>query len=323
MELPVVEVDLLTRLSAPKAGDALVTASVGPAGEAVAVWAAPDDAPALRPRDSGPGGVSFAGTRALWPVRARVTVHDPGLVSVTTVPRLRLPHLQVQPLPGGAVLLVGSRCQWRADGPDCNAAVYGPDGKKLAEAVLGDGIGHVMTDTSGHVWVGYFDEGIAGSKGWGGPGPEPVGSCGLARYSPQLRTVWRYQGQAGPIADCYALNVDGDAAWACYYTGFPVLHVDGGAVESWRNDVVGASAVAVAGPRVALYGGYGANSDRLAVGVLRGGQFQVTAEYRLALPGGGPVPSYAQVTGRGPALHFFVGADWYQLTITDIPLDPQ
>ena len=328
MELPVLEVGYQARLTAPQADDVLVSASVGPSGEAMAVWTAPDDAPAVRPLADGPtggrgGGVGFAGSRALWPVRARVAAYDPALFSVIQVSRLRLARPTVQPLPGGAVLLVGARCQWRADGADPNAVIYSANGKKVAEAVLGDGIEHVMTDTSGHVWVGYFDEGIAGSNGWGGDGAEPIGRCGLARLTPELKTIWRFRDDKvpfGEITDCYALNIDGESAWTSYYTNFPVVHVNGGAVEGWRNDVVGARAIAVAGARIALFSGYGANRDRLAIGVLRGGYFRVTCEYRLTLPDGEPLPPQVRVIGQGPTLHFFIGANWYQLTITDVPL---
>jgi hypothetical protein len=323
MGLPVLEVSLQARLTAPRDGDSLVCSSVGPSGEAVAVWADAADVPAVLPRADGVGGASFAGSRALWPVRARVTVQDPDIVSLTQVARLRLAHPTVQPLPGGAFLFVGSRCQWHADGPENNAVTYGPDGKKAAEAVLGDGIEHVQADIAGNVWVGYFDEGIAGYRSVDFPGPEPMGSCGLARFTPELKTAWRYPGADsafGAIEDCYALNVDGDTAWTTYYTSFPVVSVGGGKVDGWHNDVVGARAIAVAGARAALFSGYGANSDRLAVGVLRDGRFQVRGEFRVILPGGAPLPPHAHVIGRGPTLHFFVGTDWYQLTITDVPL---
>jgi hypothetical protein len=321
MALPVLGVRHQAHLQAPRAGDVRVCASVGPAGEAVAVWAAADDAPAVQPRSAGPHRASFARTRASWPVRARVTVHSPDLAGVTAVSRLRLAHLKVQPLPGGAVLLVGARCQWRGDGPDRNAVIYGADGKKLAEGVLGDGIQHVLADSAGQVWVGYFDEGVGGNKGWGYPGPEPLGSCGLVRFSPDLRPSWRYAAGDGPfgaISDCYALNVAGTTAWTCYYTGFPVVRIDQGEVTGWYNDVVGARGIAVAGTRAALFGGYGANHDRLAVGSLRGGHFQVTSEYRLTLPSGEPMPPQAEVVGRGRDLHFFVGDDWYQFTLLNL-----
>ena len=39
-------------------------------------------------------------------------------------------------------------------------------------------------------------------------------------------------------------------------------------MTGWHNDVKGASALAVAGSRIALFGGYGADRDRLAVAEL-------------------------------------------------------
>lgn len=322
MALPVVEVRHHRHLDAPRDGCVQVCASVGPAGEAVAVWTAAEDLPAVRPVAAGPSGSSFAGTRASWPVRAFVTVHAPDIACVTPVSRLRLAHLTVQPLPGGAVLLVGARCRWRNGGPDRNAVIYGADGKKVAEEVLGDGIEHVLTDSAGHVWVGYFDEGVGGNKGWGDPGPEPMGRCGLARFSPDLRSPWQYPSAGTPfggISDCYALNVDGTTAWTSYYTSFPVVRVSQGVATGWSNDVVGARGIAVAGSRAALFGGYGPNHDRLAIGKLQGGHFRVAGEYRLALPGGAPLPPRARVIGRGCTLHFFVDDDWYQFTLYNLP----
>ena len=59
------------------------------------------------------------------------------------------------------------------------------------------------------------------------------------------------------VSGCYALNVDDMCAWACYDFDFPVVRIRDGAVTGWRNDIKGASALAVAGSRVALFGGYG------------------------------------------------------------------
>ena len=90
----------------------------------------------------------------------------------------------------------------------------------------------------------------------------------------------------GPIDDCYALNVDGDCAWACYYSDFPVVLIRGDRVTGWHNDVQGAKALAVAESRVALFGGYGPDYDRLAVTALDGDRARPAGEYRIVLPDG-------------------------------------
>ena len=55
-------------------------------------------------------------------------------------------------------------------------------GSVVAEGTLGDGINHLLTTPSGAIWVGYFDEGVFGSFGWGGPGPPPIGQPGIVQF---------------------------------------------------------------------------------------------------------------------------------------------
>ncbi|UOX88956.1 hypothetical protein MUY14_46090 [Amycolatopsis sp. FBCC-B4732] len=66
------------RLSAPEDGDALVSASIGPAGEVVALWAAEPEE--LIARTESPGAATFPGTRTSRPVAARVAVYSPEVV---------------------------------------------------------------------------------------------------------------------------------------------------------------------------------------------------------------------------------------------------
>ena len=149
--------------------------------------------------------------------------------------------------------------------------LYDTDGQIVSEHVLGDGIGHVLATSTGQVWVGYFDEGIYGNYGWGrADSEEPVGAYGIVRFSPDLEPDWHYPKYTGvgpwdAISDCYALNVDDTSAWACYYSDFPVVRIRDGAVTGWHNDIKGASALAVAGSRVGLFGGYEPDYDWLAL----------------------------------------------------------
>lgn len=57
------------------------------------------------------------------------------------------------------------------------------------------------------------------------------------------------------IVDCYALNVSGEAAWACYYSSFTIVRAHGQQLEGWHNDVRGATALITDGRRLALIGG--------------------------------------------------------------------
>jgi hypothetical protein len=126
----------------------------------------------------------------------------------------------------------------------------------------------VRVSTSGHIWVAYFDEGVYGNRDWGDPGPCPIGASGLVRFTSDLEPDWHYPDQAdhpwGAISDCYALNLDGDTAWACYSTDFPVVRIQDGTVTGWHNTIFyGSRALAVADTTVALYGGNGPNHDVL------------------------------------------------------------
>ena len=305
--------------------DVRVCVSVGPAGEVVAVWTAAEGLEAVTSRTVSAGGASFPDPGASRPVAARITVHAPGLAAVIGIRELALAHITVQPMPQGRFLVVGARCRWRRDGPDRNAVLYDADGQVVSDHVLGDGIEHVLATSTGQVWAGYFDEGIYGNYGWGTADSEPVGAYGIVRFSPALERDWHYPkytevGPWDPVSDCYALNVDDAGTWTFYDSDFPVVRIRDGHVTGWHNDVKGVRALAVAGSRVALAGGYGADYDRLALTELGTDRAQLAGEYRVVLPDGEPLPPGARIIGRGSRLHFLTDANWYQLEMDEIPL---
>ena len=193
--------------------------------------------------------------------------------------------------------------------------------------MLGDGIGHVLATSTGQVWVGYFDEGIYGNYGWGRTdSEEPVGAYGIVRFSPDLEPDWHYPKYTGvgpwdAISDCYALNVDDTSAWACYDSDFPIVRIRDGAVTGWHNDIKGASALAVAGICVALFGGYGPDYDRLALAELgaervgdRGGRRTMGRRVLDVRPL--RVPAYARLWAAG-----WASAAGSQLTAVVVPLE--
>ncbi|MEU7783046.1 hypothetical protein [Amycolatopsis sp. NPDC049159] len=309
------------RLAAPEDGDALVSASIGPAGEVVALWAAEPDLAELIARTESPGAATFPGTRTSRPVAARVAGYSPEMVVAARISSLRATYPTAQPLPDGRVLVVGSRCRWRPAGPERNATVYDSTGTPLLEGTLGDGIEHVRTTSRGEIWVGYFDEGVFGNFGWGEPeSSPPVGASGLVRFSAALTREWEFSSQnaGSSIDDCYALNVTDDTVWACYYSDFPIVRVDEDTVTGRHNEVHGAKALATDGSHVALYGGYRPDGNRLVTGVLTDDRFQVTGEHLLADPDGKPLPAGTRVVGRGPDLHVIAGENWWRLGLEDL-----
>src|SRR6185437_12386517 len=109
-------------------GDVLACASVGPAGEVVAVWTTPEGMEAVTSATVSAAGASFPDPGAARPVAARITVHTPELAAVTPIADLALAHITVQPMPGGRFVVAGARCRWRAGGPDRNAVLYNSGG---------------------------------------------------------------------------------------------------------------------------------------------------------------------------------------------------
>ncbi|MER6513314.1 hypothetical protein ABT158_41340 [Nonomuraea sp. NPDC001636] len=298
-----------------------VSTAAGPKGELVVVWASQENSDALTARTVASDGASFPHSRTAAPVSLHVATYRPHLTGSVSIARHSQAHNHVQPMPDGAVLLVGARCRWRDGAAESNAAVYDADGKLLRRGVLGDGIADVQATLSGDIWVSYFDEGVFGNFGWGEKGnPAPIGSPGLIRFGADLAPAWRYpyDGQFDAISDCYALNVSGNDAWAYYYTDFPIVRVRAGAVDGWSTEVRGAHALVVAGDRVALFGGYAGHRHRVVIGSIKGEGFSVNRPARLVMPDGRPVPRAAVVLGRGSELHVVVGTTWLKAGFEDL-----
>ena len=296
-------------LEPPLPGDELVSVSVGPSGEAVALWATADAAGLLT------GDFDFGPLTR--PVAVRAALHAPGLAHTVELPDYRWPFPEIQPMPDGAFLLVGTRVPWRADGVPPNATVYDATGQPVAEGLFGDGIDHVQTTESGQVWVGYADEGVYGNLGWGyGPGTEPIGAPGLIRYTPELTSDWKFSSARlglPPVDDCDALNVVGETAWCCYYTDFPLVEVRGESVRAWDNEVQQVTAVAVHQDRVGLYDG-----KRLLVARFGSEELAVERKYDVVLPEGKLPPPNSDIISRGSVIHVFTGRSWYCADLAEL-----
>lgn len=315
--MPHVEARLHAEVSPPVAHDQLVTSGIGPRGELVALWTDERGVGALQRRVTEASGVSYPASSVGRTVPCTATVHDPDQVRATPL-GVRLANDEIQPLPGGRLLVAGARCEMTRHGATPNAAVYDDTGRQVAEGVLGDGINHLLTTGAGDIWVGYFDEGVYGNFGWGGH-TEPLGACGIARFDEALDQVWRYPSgrEAPPVDDCYALNVTDTQVWACYYGDFPVARITGDRVRTWPSNVGGVSAILAAGTQVALYGGYGEERDRLVLGTVTGDHFEPEVSTRLTLPGGAPLTG-TQLVARGDELHLIDGNRWWKVSLDQI-----
>ncbi|MFF3920755.1 hypothetical protein ACFYZB_46705 [Streptomyces sp. NPDC001852] len=215
-----------------------------------------------------------------------VSVHPGGHVELTELisVRARWPHLDR--LPDGGFVVAASRARRYEDANQVQ--VFDALGRETSSFSVGDAIEHLLVDEAGHIWVGHFDENPAGIRRWSGTG----------------RLAWTSDGAAIPgLFDCYALNVSGTAAWACPYTDFPLVEIrPDRPVRVWSNRIRGAHAVAVHGDRVAFYGGYGEERDRLAHAELTATSVEPTDASLLILPNG-PVSGRRRVVGRGSRIY--------------------
>jgi hypothetical protein len=293
----------------------VVSVSVGPDGSASALLASLEDRMRILGRDMPPpeDRPYFPPTRTENPFAATFLRHDgTAELQTTQLDGLHLALPRVQPLPGDEVLVVGSRCMNSASGPEENASVYGADGDKLRSFTLGDGIQDVQTTASGDIWVSYFDEGVYGNYGW----DQPLGHSGLMRFDGTGGAVWRYDppDPQRPIDDCYALDVGSDSTWACYYSDFPVVRIQGDEIRMWQNEVSGAHAIAATDGAVLFVGGYQENASRVVLARLGAESTDPIATFELRTPDG-LVLREASAIGRGPVLHVFNGPDWFRVDL--------
>jgi hypothetical protein len=313
------------RLTSVRDGDVPLAVNIGPRDELMVLWTSTTDRDAMSASTTQPGWATFPEPLASRPASIRAVMQTPGIDQVISLRDVPVAHVDAQPMPDGGVLLVGARARWRPDGPDQNGLVFDANGDLVVKATLGDGIEHVQATTTGEIWVGYFDEGVYGNFGWGGPdGPEPFGSCGLIRFGKDLTVAWTFaaqeDGPAGAISDCYALNVKDQAVWACYYTGFPLVRVSNDAVAGWNNATSGSTALITNGTTLALVGWYRDDYDLVTGGLLDEREFNTSMRSRLVLPNGMPLPPRATVIGRGTELHVVAHDAWYRLSLDDLDI---
>lgn len=307
------DVPLLRALHPLADNDVLVSISVSPAGEAVAMWSSAGDRDRLFERDcAGPNAASFPRATPDTPVPVRITVDGPQGRRGTWSSVVPISFPTAHAMPEGRILVIGARAQWRPEGGQHNAFLYAGDGVLERSACVGDGVEWAQTTTLGSLWVGYFDEGIFGNLGWGGPGPEPIGAPGLNRFDASLALAWSFPAVDRDICDCYALTTSGEACVVCPYTDWPVFRArEDGRIERWTNEIEGATAMVADRNRIALVGGYDGNRDRVVVGTLADGVLRVDGRGRLTLGGGEFKPT--RLIGRDGTLHAFVDATWYSI----------
>jgi hypothetical protein len=185
--------------------------------------------------------------------------------------------------------------------------VFDAEGRLTEEGSLGDGIQHLLSTPAGHIWLGYFDEGV-----YGGGETE---HHGLVRFNSALEPSWLfpYGAEHGVIDDCYALNVRGETATVYFYGAFDIAQVRRDALTNWSGAPVGAHSLLVDGDRCALICGYAERRDAVSHLRLGTGEVELVGEGWIdGLPSAGrPLERIC----RGPEMHVIVGTDWYSASI--------
>ncbi|WP_193614497.1 hypothetical protein [Nocardioides lijunqiniae] len=303
-----------SRIEPPGPGLRLLSVSPTFDGRAVCAWTAAETR-RLRGAHDGPTDLPYGASSEV--TQAVITTHGARLDTRIDVSALLPSYPTVQPLPDGRVAWIGARSAWTPEGVEPNALVFDDTGGLLQEACVGDGIEHAQTTPSGRLWLGFSDEGVFGNMGWGShSGPPPLGRSGIVRCGADLSPQWTFPTSGPPPVDaCYALNVDGEIGWAYYYSGFPIVRIDGDDVTVWPTTVGGAKALVTDGTRAALVGGYRSERQRIVTGLLET-TFVESGRAKIALPDGSPVPDAAQLDGRGDQLHVFVGQHWYRVDLS-------
>lgn len=221
-----------------------------------------------------------------------VTVED-GSAYETQLSAVQPRFPRIDALPDGGFVVADAR---RRDGTE-QVQIFDALGRPSWSFAVGDAIEHLLTDESGNLWVGYFDEGV-----FDDPLSEPVVRCWSSTGTP----VWQYSALPGLgwFLECYALNVDRRAVWACPYPDFPLLEVrDGRQIQARTTPVGGASGVVVCGDRVAIYGGYADEHDRIVHGELTASAVEPVTESRLLRPDGSRSGGRRRVVCRGSRLY--------------------
>jgi len=240
------------------------------------------------------------------------------LTSEATFP-LRYPFIAFDRFPDGRWLAAGARASEMG-----NARLLASDGKELGRVHIGDGIMHVKIDEAGLIWVGWFDEGVFGNDGWKVEGHEwPPSSYGLAAFDAEGNLV-AYARDAPPhehIADCYALNVIGNTAWACTDTDFSILRCSASEGSKWwLSKLSGVRALAVQMPHVLAAGGYSEDSNKVVLVKLGKDGAMSIQEWRLPFQAGYP-HRVDFIDGRNTELHIVNDGTWYRWQIDDFLAD--
>lgn len=263
-----------------------------------------------------PGGATFPETKSTKAYKAWLLRIRNGIEQEVEISTMKSAYPRVDVLPDGGFIVVSCRCKFADGKGELNARLYDADGSLQKELCFGDGIEDIATTADSRIWVSYFDEGVFGNYGW----DDPMGYAGLNCFDTEGKIIWQYPLEDSPhsIDDCYAMTINRDEVWMCFYSDFPIARVEGNhQIKYWRNKVAGARCIAIDRELVMLYGGYQPNLERLVVQkLLDDGSCDVVLDGTLAFP---KHKDFLKFTGRANALHAITDDCWYQFASSDFP----
>jgi hypothetical protein len=243
-------------------------------------------------------------SQALRPYRARIVVSTDAQLTEIEIDELTFEFPMIDALGDGFVIADGRNRGQRGsdDGPQDSARIVAGDGSTQLTFNAGDGIEQLLTDRSGAIWIGYFDQSSIRAPREGNapsPGAGTVDVCpaGLIRWGEDGRPAWfsAFDPQRNTFwLEVYALNVGLRRTRAYVSTEFPWVEVDQGGIRALRSTPVrGARGIAVAGSTVAFLGRYeDMQSDPRTITVtfarIAGESFEVLTATPLLMPDGSP-----------------------------------
>ena len=248
-----------------------------------------------------------AALRATAKATARVWILGGDDLSLTE--SIEFPLLQQFPLvdqfPDGRWVVANARSEGQG-----NARILGASGEEERRFELGDGIEHIKIDNQSRIWIGWFDEGVFGNEGWRMPDRRwPPSVHGMAAFDDRGALLMHARSKS--VADCYALNVSGNTAWACTYTDFPIWRINNDEERTWPTYISGTRALAVSYPYVLAAGGYQENANRVVLLRLNGQSAKAAGEWRLPFGVGYP-DNVSLVDGRDGELHVVHDQQWHR-----------
>lgn len=254
-----------------------------------------------------------AAGRVVARATARVWVFDGDRVVESVEFPLLEPFPMVEQFPDGRWLVTAPRVNGEG-----SARILGANGAEERRIELGHSVSHLKIDSQQRIWVGWSDSGIFGNNGWRVPEATASPSAyGVAAFDERGTLIAHAPFES--IADCYALNVCGDAAWACTYTGFPIWQITPDRERRWPTDLSGPQALAVDYPYVLAAGGYRDEANRVVLLRLDHRRTEPLGEWRLPF-GVGTSGVTTMMDGRDDELHVVMDGKWLRWTVREFAM---